>query len=176
MEYIYLSANLKFKEQQAENCNEIFASDKNGIIYIQGKNLLFTKFSKEQIDSHIKSLQDFSIENKLHLNGSLIIAKFDKKVKFECFKITNKSVKNLEPNIKITNGKSNSDGSKEKKKPLTIEEKISYIKKFYNENNKFPSQSDTVNGFKIGTFWNGVKKNNDICIKIKKDLGINDVN
>lgn len=174
MNYIYITSNLKFKEEQACECSEIFSSNESGIITIKGKNLLFTQFTEDQINSQIETLQEYSIENGFHMNGTITIGVFneeDQSISYQLLKITNKKIQPTDTSIKISNSKGSSN-DKPKKKSLTMDQKILYVKKFYQDNNKFPNTADTYNGYKIGTFWGTLQKNNDLCTKIKKDLQI----
>ena len=173
MNYIYITSNLKFKEEQACECSEVFSSNESGIITIKGKNLLFTQFTEDQINSQIETLQEYSIENGLHMNGTITLGIFNKEdqsISYQLLKITNKKIQPTDTSIKITNSKGSND--KPKKKPLTMDQKITYIKNFYHEHEKMPNSADTYNGYKIGTFWGTLQKNNDLCTKIKKDLQI----
>ena len=92
MNYIYITSNLKFKEEQACECSEIFSSNESGIITIKGKNLLFTQFTEDQINSQIETLQEYSIENGLHMNGTITLGVFneeDQSISYQLMKITN---------------------------------------------------------------------------------------
>lgn len=174
MNCIYITSNLKFKEEQACECSEIFSSNESGIITIKGKNLLFTQFTEDQINSQIETLQEYSIENGLHMSGTITLGVFneeDQSISYQLMKITNKKIQPTDTSIKISNSKGSSN-DKPKKKPLTMDQKIAYVKKFYHEHKNFPNSADTYNGYKIGTFWGTLQKNNDLCTKIKKDLQI----
>ena len=102
MECLYMQSNVRFKEEGSRVCTDIFSSDEAGNIIITGKNLMFTKFSTEEINNHILELQNYSKTNKLHLSGALILATYDTGVDFKCIQISNSTAKEADISAKIT--------------------------------------------------------------------------
>ena len=167
MECVYMKSGLRFKEPGARICTDVFSSDENGNIGLIGKSELFTIFTTEELNQHINDLQSFSKTNKLHLSGSLIIAIYNEGVAYKTIRVSNSNVKEDDVEAKIG---TQAIDKPQKKKTLSMDEKVAYVKDFYREHGSWPKPSDEHKGFKIGTFWANLCKNSSLHERIQHEV------
>ena len=167
MECLYMQSNVRFKEEVSRVCTDIFSSDEAGNILITGKNLMFTKFTMEEINQHIIDLQAYAKNNKLHLSGAFVIAKYETGIEFKCIQVSNTTAKEADVSAKITTSKTE---KAKKKQSLNQDQKLALIKAYYHENESFPTSSTVYKGVKIGTFWTNLEKNKNTYERVKKEL------
>lgn len=162
-----MQSGLRFKEEGARTCSDVFMSDKDGNINIIGKNLMFTIFTAEDVNRHITELQTYAKTNKLHLSGGIVVARYDDGIDYKVIHISNTTAKEDDVDAKVQTAKTEKP---KKKKTLTADEKLALIKDFYHEKGSFPKPNDVHKGFKIGTFWANLEKNKDTYDRIRREL------
>ena len=148
--YFYLQSQLKFREgENSKVVSDVFKSNQN-VITLQSHSQFTMLFSKPEINEHISSLQTFSQANRYHLSGFVTVGYYNgSDIKYQNIKVTNKNMTETDTFIKILTKKKEET---EKKKPITVDEKIELIKRFYESNGRLPDPKDEIDGCKIGKF------------------------
>ena len=158
--YFYIQSQLKFREgENGKVVSDVFRSNQN-IIQLQSHSQFTMLFTKAEISEHINALQTFSQSNKYHISGFVTIGYYHgTDIKYLNMKITNRNITESETFVKIITRKA---PAPEKKKPLTVDDKIELIKKFYRENARLPNPEDELDGCKIGKFIEKLEKDSSV--------------
>ena len=163
---MYMSSQLKFKEQSRKNISDVFDSDENGDIHLKGRKLLFEHFTHDQINSHLRQLQEYAKKQSLHIKGYVTIAIYKgNDLSFENIKVSLKTLTSADTNVKVM---SKNPDAVPKKAMKTLEEKIALVKKFYHEKGRLPSPNDVYETERIGTFLQKMKADTEVYAGIIK--------
>lgn len=163
--YFYLQSQLKFREgEKAKIVSDVFRSNEN-VISIQSHSQFTMLFSKTEIREHLEALQVFSQSNKYHLSGFVTVGYYHgTDIKYINIKVTNKNITETDTFVKILTRKTE---VVEKKKPLSVDDKIELIKKFYHANGRLPDPTEEIEGCKIGKFIEKLEKDSDTLTVIR---------
>lgn len=156
----YLQSQLKFRDgENAKFENDIFKSAHN-IVAIISHKLFTTLFSKTEITYHIEELQSFASTNKFHLSGFVTIGSYSgSNIEYYNLKVSNKNIIESSTYVKILTKKT-PDG--DKKKPVTVDEKVELVRKFFNIYGRLPDPKEEMDGCKIGKFVEKLENDNQI--------------
>lgn len=158
--YFYLQSQLKFRDgENAKFESDVFKSAHNIVAIISHK--LFTAlFSKAEITSHIEELQTFASTNKFHLSGFVTIGCYvGNNIEYYNLKVTNKNIIESPTYVKILTKKT---PDTDKKKPITVDEKVELVRKFFNIHGRLPNPDEELEGCKIGKFVEKLENDNQI--------------
>lgn len=166
----YLQSQLKFRSgEDAKLENDIFKTNQNNIAIISHK-LFTTLFSKDEITSHIEDLQTFASTNKFHLSGFVTIGHYvGNNIEYYNLKVTNKNIAEVGTYVKILTKKT---PETDKKKPVSVDEKIELVRKFYGIHGRLPDPDEELEGCKIGKFVEKLENDSQI-FEIIQSLGHN---
>ena len=161
----YLQSQLKFREgENSKVVSDVFVSNQN-VIQLQSHSQFTMLFTRAEINEHIEDLQIFSQANKYRLSGFLTIGYYESNtIKYANLKVTNKNVTETETFVKILTRKT---AETERKKSVSVDEKIELVKRFYNMNGKLPDPKDELDGCKIGKFVEKLENDSELFEVIK---------
>ena len=160
--YVILNIDIKTNLNNPGIINDLFFIDVNG--NINSKQLYFNKYTLDEITEFTKELQHYFVDNKIKLKGKIIIVEENNDgPRLRMLELSNKKIM-LNDELIVCYYRVQKE--KQKKQPLTEEEKIRLVKEYYNINEKLPQKNEKYKGENIGLFWNNIVNHNKIYNEI----------